>query len=89
MVCKRRGSAVGSEIKTPDLRETTPPYFDIHVGHMAKVIEASGAAWVQIVDIRGDDFLGIVRPREQKFGVERLKANDVISFERQHIFGMY
>jgi len=90
---------LASQIKTPQLRETSPPYFDIHVGHMAKVIEDSGSAWVEIVDIRGDEFLGIVRPRDEKptpasnpldrFGVKALRANDVIAFERQHIFGMY
>ena len=76
-------------IKSPELASTSPPYFQLDVGHSAKVISGGSAIWVKIIDIREDEFLGVVRARMQPSVTDDVTERDVISFERQHIFGMY
>ena len=80
---------MGSQIKTPALDETTPPYFHLDIGHSAKVFADGEALWVKIIDIRGDEFLGVVRGGKAGPQPYVLCEQDVISFERQHIFGMF
>ena len=76
-------------IKSPRLASTSPPYFQLDVGHSAKVINDGNALWVKVIDIREDEFLGIVRARVSPSLNDDVTDRDVISFERQHIFGMY
>ena len=76
-------------IKSPRLASTSPPYFQLDVGHSAKVINDGNALWVKVIDIREDEFLGIVRARVSPSLHDDVTERDVISFERQHIFGMY
>ena len=86
---------MATQIKSPELDSTTPPYFSLDVGHRAKVFSAGRALWVKIIDIRGDEFLGIVgagepQPVSDQLRKEHeLRGSDVISFERHHIFGMF
>ena len=42
---------MGSQIKSPKLEQTTPPYFVLDVGHSAKVFADGEALWVQVIDI--------------------------------------
>ena len=80
---------MASRIHSPVLASTTPPFFSVSVGHSAKVIANGNAVWVQIIDIRGDEFLGIVRSTESSFPASELRERDVIEFTRENIFGMF
>ena len=80
---------MASQIHTPALASTTPPFFSVHVGHSAKVIADGDPVWVRIIDMRGDDFLGVVRSTQSGYPAPVLQEQDVIEFKREHIFGMF
>ena len=78
-------------IKSPQLQSVNPPYFELDVGHSAKVVHEGQPVWGRVIDIRGDEFLGIIHsPEDARRRVSGdLRGNDVIAFERQHVFGMF
>lgn len=80
---------MASRIQTPELASTTPPFFSVHIGHSAKVIADGGAVWVKIIDMRGDDFLGVVHSTQSSYPIPTLREQDVIEFRREHIYGMF
>ena len=84
---------MGRQIKQPDLESTSPPFFDLSVGHLAKVLTSGeyDALWVKVIEIQGDRLMGIVSSgTAANRGRERgLREDDVIEFERRHIFGLY
>ena len=80
---------MASQIQSPRLARTTPPFFSLDVGHSAKVIANGHAIWVKIIEISGDEFLGIVRSTQSGFPAPELRKQDVIEFTRANIFGMF
>ena len=80
---------MATRIQTPMLSSTTPPYFSIDVGHSAKVISNGEAVWVKVIDIREDEYLGIVTSVPTGHPAPALRVHDVIEFKREHIFGMF
>lgn len=80
---------MASQIRSPSLASTTPPFFSVAVGYSAKVIANGHAVWVKIIEIRGDEFLGIVRSTRAGFPAPELRKQDVIEFTRANIFGMF
>lgn len=83
------GADMASRIQTPILSSTTPPYFSMDIGYAAKVIADGDATWVKVIDIRDDNFLGIVLSTQSDRPAPILREHDVIEFTREHIFGMY
>lgn len=80
---------MASRIQSPVLASTTPPFFCVNVGHSAKVIASGDAVWVRIIDIRDDEYLGVVRSTNAGFATAELHERDVIEFKRENIFGMF
>ena len=79
---------MANQIKTMHLEEAQPPYFELDVGHSAKVLSDGSPVWVKVIDIRGDDFIGIVHSAEPGLRRDVPRKQDVIAFGRKHIFGM-
>ena len=80
---------MASQIQSPKLASTTPPFFSVDLGHSAKVIADGDSVWVKIIEIRGDEFLGIVRSSKSGYPAPALREHDVIEFARENIFGMF
>ncbi|MFT5391668.1 MAG: hypothetical protein ACI8PT_001863 [Gammaproteobacteria bacterium] len=82
---------MGRQIKRPELEAVAPPFFDLNVGHLAKVLVLGqkDPLWVKVIEIEGDKFMGIVASAEAANAPDDVRCRDVIEFERCNIFGLY
>ena len=86
---------MGRQIKRPDLEATSPPFFDLHVGHSAKVLAPAhagspeGVFWVKVLEIQDESLLGVITSCDSSGRPCEIGLHDVIEFESRHVFGLF
>lgn len=86
---------MGRQIKRPELEATSPPFFELDVGHRVKILPSGHPEpfWVRVLDIADDQMLGVVTNCPDGSKGERefpeLRLHDVIEFESRHVFGLF
>jgi len=58
---------MGQAIKHPPLESTSPPFFELEVGHEVKIFPrgASDSYWVHVLEIQDDQLLGRITARHR------------------------